>query len=298
MTGYFTEEKSVDIVNSRIGPDADARLRQIMTSLVRHAHAFVKDVQLTQEEWQQAIEFLTRTGQTCSVERQEFILLSDVLGISMLVDAVSNRLPEGATQSTVLGPFHVPGAPELAMGENICLDGKGDGCLFEGRVLDLDGNPVENARLDVWSDNAEGFYDVQQPAIQPKWNNRGIFTTGADGKYSFVGIRPISYPIPDDGPVGQLLRAMGRHPYRPAHIHFIVTASGFAPLVTHLFVGDDDYITSDAVFGVKRSLISSFEHDDQLGMWRAAFDFVLAPAQANSASGAEVRAANRGEQRR
>jgi hydroxyquinol 1,2-dioxygenase len=234
---------------------------------------------LTQQEWEFAIDFLTRTGQICSAERQEFILLSDTLGVSMLVDAINHRRPARTTENTVLGPFHVAGAPEREMGAQISFDGKGESCLFEGRVEDEHGNPVAGARLDVWSDNAEGFYDVQQPGIQPKWNNRGIFTTGADGRYSFVGIKPVSYPIPNDGPVGKMLAALGRHPYRPAHMHFIVTAPGFEKVVTHTFVGDDFYITSDAVFGVKETLVAPFEAVSGGGtVWRSSFDFVLIPA--------------------
>lgn len=281
MSQFFTEEDSADAVNARIGPDVNPRLREVMTSLVKHLHAFAKDVHLTQREWEIAIDFLTRTGQICSEERQEFILLSDTLGLSMLVDAINNRRPASATENTVLGPFHVAGAPEREMGARISFDGKGERCRFEGRVIDLRGNPVAGARIDVWSDNAEGFYDVQQPGIQPKWNNRGVFATGADGKYSFIGIKPVSYPIPYDGPVGKMLAALGRHPYRPAHMHFIVTAPGCQTVITHTFVGDDPYITSDAVFGVKETLVAPFERvDDGEAVWRSPFDFTLTPLSA------------------
>ena len=273
---YFTEARSVEVVNTRMAADIDPRLATVMTSLVKHLHAFAKDVELTQGEWAAAIDFLTRTGQMCDGNRQEFILLSDVLGVSMLVDAINHRRPSGATENTVLGPFHVPHAPRYDMGANICLDGKGETCLFEGSVVDLDGNPIEGAKIDVWSDNAEGYYDVQQPDIQPKWNNRGIFVTGAAGTYSFRGIRPVSYPIPDDGPVGQMLKALGRHPNRPAHMHFIVSAPGYETIVTHTFVDGDEWLTSDAVFGVKASLIAAIE-DGLPGDtdWRSTFDFVM-----------------------
>lgn len=278
MSQYFTEDASVEAVNARMGQNINPRLAQVMASLVKHLHAFAKDVHLTQAEWDIAIEFLTKTGQICSGERQEFILLSDVLGFSMLVDAINNRRPAGATENTVFGPFHVDNAPELPMGSNISLDGKGESCRFEGMVIDLHGNPIEGARVDVWSDNADGFYDVQQPDIQPKWNNRGVFITGADGRYAFQGIKPVSYPIPDDGPVGQMLNHLGRHPYRPAHMHYLVTAKGFEKLVTHTFVGDDAYLSSDAVFGVKKTLIAPFEHvNDGQTIWRSPFDFVLTP---------------------
>lgn len=276
MNGYFTEETSTEAVNGRMGKEVSPRLAEIMESLVRHLHAFAKDVSLTQAEWEAAIGFLTETGRMCSDERQEFILLSDVLGFSMLVDAINNRRPAGATENTVFGPFHVPGAPERQMGDTVSLDGKGETCLFEGRVLDLDGNPIDGARIDVWCDNADGFYSVQQPDAQPKWNNRGIFTTGPDGHYSFRGIKPVSYPIPDDGPVGKMLAALGRHPFRPAHMHFLVTAPGFDTIVTHTFVDGDPYLASDAVFGVKQSLIADFKPGDGDTQWRCDFDFVMA----------------------
>lgn len=273
---YFTEAGSVESVNARVAGDTNPRLRRVMASLVRHLHDFAKDVQLTQEEWGMAIDFLTRTGQMCDANRQEFILLSDVLGFSMLVDAINNRRPAGATENTVLGPFHVEGAPVRNMGDLITLDGKGESCLFEGRVLDLDGNPVTGVKLDVWCDNADGYYDVQQPDIQPKWNNRGVFVTGTDGTYAFRGIRPVSYPIPDDGPVGQMLGALGRHPNRPAHMHFIVSADGYETVITHTFVADDIWLTSDAVFGVKSSLLTRIEPGNSGDtMWKSRFDFVL-----------------------
>lgn len=282
MAKYLTEETSAQAVIGRID-DAECtpRFRQIMEGLVTHLHDFIKEVELTQAEWEIAIDFLTRTGQKCSDERQEWILCSDTLGVSMLVDAINNRRPQGATENTVLGPFHVVGAPELEMGANISLDGVGESCLFEGKVLDIHGTPIEGARVDVWSDNADGFYDVQQPGVQPKWNNRGIFTTGDDGAYCFRGIKPVSYPVPVDGPAGEMLTGMGRHPYRPAHTHVIVTAPGYQKLVTHIFVGDDPYIESDAVFGVKKSLIAPFEkRTDGDTIWYCPFDFVLASEDA------------------
>ncbi|MBI1169975.1 6-chlorohydroxyquinol-1,2-dioxygenase [bacterium] len=279
LTGTFTEATSVETVNARHAACTNPRLAEVMSALVRHLHDFAKEVHLTQAEWGLAIDFLTRTGQICSGQRQEFILLSDVLGLSMLVDAIGNRRPAGATENTVFGPFHVDDAPRRQMGETICLDGKGESCLFEGRVLDLEGKPVAGATVDVWSDNAEGFYDVQQPGIQPKGNNRGVFVTGEDGRYAFIGIKPVSYPIPDDGPVGQMLAQLGRHPYRPAHMHYLVTAPGYQRLVTHTFVGGDAYLASDAVFGVKASLIAPYERlEGQATQWRSPFDFVLAPA--------------------
>lgn len=275
---YLSEANSAETVNGRIGEGTDPRLRRVMTSLVEHLHEFIKDVELTEAEWEAAIGFLTRTGQICSDTRQEFILLSDALGVSMLVDAINHRAPVGATESTVFGPFHVEGAPELPIGTCISADGKGEICLYQGRVLDLGGRPIENALVDVWSDNADGFYDVQQPDLQPKWNNRGVFCTGPDGTYAFRGIKPVSYPIPDDGPVGQMLAALGRHPWRPAHMHFRITAPGHERLITHIFVDGDSYLGSDAVFGVKAALIADFEAvQSPTEAWRTAFDFVLRP---------------------
>lgn len=276
---YFTEHASVDIVNERMDVPAADRVAVVMSSLVRHLHEFVKDVKLTEAEWTVAIDFLTRTGQISGPERQEFILLSDALGVSMLVDAINHRRPENATDSTVFGPFHVENAPIRDMGENISLDGKGEPCLFEGHVTGTDGAPIAGACVDVWSDNEDGYYDVQQPDIQPRWNNRGRFITGADGKYNFRGIKPTSYPIPDDGPVGQMLARLGRHPYRPAHMHFLVSADGYERLVTHTFVEGDEYLESDAVFGVKESLIARYERHE-MGtdtIWRSGYNFVLTP---------------------
>ncbi|MBM2294501.1 intradiol ring-cleavage dioxygenase [Sulfitobacter pseudonitzschiae] len=277
MAEFFTEDRSAEAVNARMGEDANPRLRQVMASLVQHLHAFAKEVELTQKEWDTAIAFLTATGQLCSAERQEFILLSDTLGFSMLVDAINNRRPPGATENTVFGPFYVEGAPIRAMGDNISLDGKGESCIFEGRVLDLDGTPLEGACVDVWCDNADGFYDVQQPDIQPKWNNRGRFVTGPDGSYRYRGVKPVSYPIPDDGPVGQMLAHLGRHPYRPAHMHFKVTAPGHETIITHTFVGDDPYLADDTVFGVKETLVAPFERAEGETAWRSVFNFVMVP---------------------
>ncbi len=280
---YFTEARSVEAVTARVGPGADARLAQVMNRLVHHLHAFVKDVELTQDEWGVAIDFLTRTGQTCDGNRQEFILLSDTLGVSMLVDAINNRRPSGATENTVLGPFHVDGAPEYPMGANITQQSGAETCRFEGTVTDLNGAPITGVRIDVWSDNEDGFYDVQQPDTQPRHNNRGVFKTGADGRYWFDGIKPVAYPIPDDGPVGQMLGHLGRHPFRPAHMHFIISADGYDRVTTHTFVAGDDYLQSDAVFGVKQTLIAAFEPvTNGATKWRSVYDFVLSPKTDNA----------------
>jgi hydroxyquinol 1,2-dioxygenase len=265
----------------------DPRLRELLTSLVRHLHAFVRDTEPTIAEWERAIDFLTATGHKCDRERQEFILLSDVLGISMLVETINNRRTAGATESTVLGPFHMVASPRRALGETIDLVGTGPQCVLEGRVLSADGTALPGAELDVWQANEQGFYDVQQPDVQPPGNGRGLFTADQDGAYWFRTIVPSHYPIPTDGPVGTLLTATRRHPYRPAHIHFIVTAPGHRPLTTHIFVAGSPYIESDAVFAVKKSLVTPFapvddpEQAARYGFsgpfWLANFDIVLQP---------------------
>jgi catechol 1,2-dioxygenase len=285
MTASAEEKITQSVVNSLEGT-ADPRLKTIMTSLIKHLHAFIRDVELTEEEWMQGIEFLTKTGQMCDDKRQEFILLSDTLGVSMLVDAINHRMPEGATESTVFGPFYRPGAVELPAGATISLDGKGEPAVVSGRVFSIDGSPLSNAVLDVWEGGENGLYEQQDPD-QPEMNLRGKFHTDSEGRYTFVGIKPVSYPIPDDGPVGQMLKAVGRHPYRPGHIHMLVSAAGHATLTTHLFIRGDQYLTSDAVFGTKDSLIVDFvRHDSpeeaarynvKAPFYTVNYDFVLKP---------------------
>jgi catechol 1,2-dioxygenase len=286
-SGYFTEDTSAEVVIARNANAPDARLAQVMAVITKHLHAAVKEIEPTQEEWFNAIMFLTKTGQMCDEWRQEYILLSDVTGVSMLVDAINNRKPSGASESTVLGPFHVADAPELPLGSDICLDQKGLPMLVKGRILSTDGTPIANAKIDVWQANDEGFYDVQQKGIQPEFNLRGVFRTNAVGEYWFKGVKPKFYPIPDDGTVGNLLKGLGRHPFRPAHLHYIISADGFDTLTTHIFDPDDPYIQSDAVFGVKQSLMAKFEPiSDQEAIQTATMngpfvqvvhDFVMAP---------------------
>jgi len=251
----FSEERSAEVVAASFANTPDPRLKQVMTSLVHRLHAFVKDVELTEEEWGFAIDFLTRTGQMSNDVRQEFILLSDVLGISMLVETINHRTGGTSTESTVLGPFHMVESPKRELGDDINLDRKGTLCLVSGRITGPDGEPLAGASVDVWQTNEDGFYDVQQPDVQPPGNLRGLFTADEQGRYWFRSVVPRFYPIPDDGPVGQLLAATGRHPNRPAHLHFIVAAPGYRPVTTHVFVADSPYLDSDAVFGVKESLI-------------------------------------------
>jgi len=260
----FNEHTATAAVLERMSGCEDARLKLIMTSVVTHLHAVVREVEPTTDEWMAAIRFLTETGQKCDDKRQEYILLSDTLGVSMLVDAINHRKPSGATESTVLGPFFVAGAPRKEMGDTISRDGSGEPVYVSGRVLGQTGRPIAGATLDVWQTSSDGYYDIQDPR-QTGVNLRCLFTTGADGRFFFRTVKPSSYPIPTDGPVGKMLLALGRHPMRPAHIHFIVAAPGFEPVTTHMFVAGDEYLDSDAVFGVKHSLIVDFvAHDDPI----------------------------------
>ena len=240
----------------------DPRLKSIMTSVITHLHAVVREVEPTLGEWGQAIDFLTQVGHWCDDTRQEFILLSDTLAVSMLVDTLAHRKPDSATESTVLGPFHVPDAPELQFGANISRGRSGEPTLVTGRVLGIDGTPIANAKLDVWQASAEGLYDVQEIERFPDMNLRGIFHTDSEGQFGFCTEKPASYPVPTDGPVGVMLKALGRHAMRPAHIHFMVSAEQHQPLTTHLFVRGDPYLESDAVQAVKDSLIVDFKQLD------------------------------------
>ncbi|MEU5294279.1 intradiol ring-cleavage dioxygenase [Streptomyces umbrinus] len=287
MTIDASETAVTEEAVGSLGAGTDPRLRELLTGLIRHLHDFARETRLTQEEWERAIGFLTATGQTCTDTRQEFILLSDVLGLSMLVETLNADRGPGATESTVLGPFHMTESPVRELGADIDLVGSGEPCVVSGRVLSQDGTPLPGAVLDVWQADTDGFYDVQQPDLQPPGNGRGLFTADAAGRFWFRTCVPSPYPIPTDGPVGDLLRATGRHPYRPAHIHFIATAEGHAPVTTHIFVAGSDYLDSDAVFAVKSSLVEDFAETDDPSLARefgipnpfrhARFDLVLTP---------------------
>ncbi|MFJ8494441.1 intradiol ring-cleavage dioxygenase [Streptomyces sp. NPDC094038] len=259
----MTTEDAVtaEAVDSLRGTD-DPRLRELLTALIRHLHAFARETRLTQREWETAIAFLTETGQTCTDTRQELILLSDVLGLSMLVETVNGHSDPGSTESTVLGPFHMTESPVRELGADIDLVGTGEPCVVSGVVRSADGTPLPGAVLDVWQADPHGFYDVQRPDVQPPGNGRGLFTADDEGRFRFRTCVPSAYPIPTDGPVGTLLKATGRHPYRPAHIHFIVSAAGHAPVTTHIFVAGGEYLDSDAVFAVKESLVKDFTPTD------------------------------------
>lgn len=281
-----TEADLTDIVLARYAATPDPRLRDILSSLIRHLHAFVRDTRLTEAEWIEGIFYLTRTGQMCDEKRQEFILLSDNLGISALVNMVSANVPEGATESTVVGPFYVPTAPEKLWGESILLRAR-DGepaLIVHGTVRGPDGEPVPDAKIEVWQTDSNGMYDIQD-GDQPEDNLRGWYRGKADGRYRIDTIRPTSYPIPTDGPVGELLRATNRHPWRPAHLHAIVSAPGYRTLTTHLFDSTDEYLDSDVVFAVKESLIRDIKRNDNAGaardfgvevpFWEIETDFLL-----------------------
>ena len=296
----MTQHQTTDITQAvldRIAPDADPRFRQILTAVVEHAHALIREVDLGPDEWIAAIQFLTRVGQTCDDKRQEFILLSDTLGISMLVvqleqarrsaqalaDATATVKP---TEATVQGPFYWEGAPELPLGSDIGQGMPGEPAYYSGRVTDTHGRPIARCCLDVWSGDGEGVYDMQM-GPDAGMRLRARFFTDADGGYRFWSIKPFYYPVPDDGPVGDMLRAMGRHPNRPGHIHMMVCHDGFVPVTTHLFPSDSPYLDSDAVFGVRDSLIIPFERHaegtapDGRRMDKpyhtAHYDFALAP---------------------
>jgi hydroxyquinol 1,2-dioxygenase len=288
IMAQFSEHTLTEAVIERLAECDDPRFKTVMTSLIRHLHAFVRDVELTEGEWMTAIRFLTEVGQTCTDKRQEFILLSDTLGVSILVDAINHRMPTGAVESTVLGPWYWDGAPELPLGSDISNGVEGEPTFYSGRLLTLGGEPIEGGLLDVWSGDGEGLYDMQMPG-NTEMLCRGKFRTDAEGRYWFRSIRPTYYPVPTDGPVGKMLGKMGRHPNRPGHIHMIVSAPGHETVVTHLFVAGAPYLDSDAVFAVKDSLIVEFEKHApgaaptgermDVPFYTAEYDFRLAPAQ-------------------
>ena len=283
----FNEDTLTDAVIARLKDARNPRFRQVMTSLVKHLHAFARDIELTEEEWFEAIKFLTATGQKCDDKRQEFILLSDVLGLSMMVVALNHKTAPGATEATVLGPFFAHGAPEFDYGADLREGAtlKGEDTYVTGRILSTEGKPVANATLDIWQAKADGVYDVQEP--EAEFELRGRVRANAKGEYAFKTYKPKFYGVPTDGPVGELLRAMGRHPMRPAHMHAIVSAPGHQQVITHVFVEGDPYLDSDAVFAVKDSLIGKYvkvesaEEARKLGMpspfLKLEWDFHLTP---------------------
>ncbi|ANB76433.1 hydroxyquinol 1,2-dioxygenase [Paraburkholderia phytofirmans OLGA172] len=289
------EDTITQIVLARHANAADGRLRQIMTNLVQHLHSFARDVELTEEEWFKGIQFLADVGHITDDKRQEFILLSDTLGLSMLVTALNNRKPKGCTESTVFGPFFVEDAPEYKNGDNVANGAKGESCFVSGKVTGLDGKAVADARIEVWQADSDGFYDVQYEGLAGS-QGRGMLRSQADGTFHFRSITAESYPIPHDGPVGRMLQALGRHPWRPAHLHFMIEAPGYERLITHVFRSGDEYLNSDAVFGVRSSLIVDWDHheagqapdgsESATPFSSLDFTFVLNRLNANAAAGA------------
>ena len=284
----ITEHNITDAVLARIENCTDPRLKEVLSSLVRHLHAFVRETTLSEAEWMRGIEFLTATGHITNDKRQEFILLSDTLGVSMLAVAQNNNKPAGATESTVFGPFHVADAPRFEQGQDMSGGAPGEPLFVSCKVTGLDGSAVAGATVDVWQSDEDGFYDVQYSGLEQA-RARGVFKTDAQGKLHFRSILPVAYPIPTDGPVGRMLVATGRHPWRPAHVHFMIQAAGYQTLITHVFRDGDPYLDSDVVFGVRASLVSHFvAHPAGSGPHGAQADgayhtldfaFVLNPAQ-------------------
>lgn len=260
----------------------DARLKEIMTSLVQHLHAFARDVKLTEREWELGIEFLTRVGHMTNDKRQEFILLSDTLGLSTLTVAMNHDKPDGCTEATVFGPFHVPDAPHYELGSDISNGAKGTACAVRGTVRATDREPVAGATIEVWQADSEGTYDVQRPELDHH-EGRGVLHADGAGHYHFRTVLAEPYPIPHDGPVGDMLQATGRHPWRPAHLHFMITAPGYERLITHVFRSDDKYLDSDVVFGVRQSLVADWVRQPD-GTYLLEYDFVLNPAASGSES--------------
>jgi len=290
----FNANTITQAVIARMANCPDARFKKLMTSLVTHLHDFIREVELTEAEWLAAIQFLTAVGKTCTDKRQEFILLSDTLGASILTISINHPSRGGSLESTVLGPYYWEGAPELPLGSDLAQGVKGEPTFYSGRVLGTDGRPIAGALLDIWSGDGEGNYDMQLPG-ETQMRARGKIRTDGAGRYAFRSIRPQYYPVPTDGPVGEMLRAMKRHPYRPGHIHMIVSAEGYEPVTTHLFPSDSPYLDSDAVFGVKDSLIAPFERHPagkgpngetmSVPYYTVHFDFRLRPAAAAAAAG-------------
>jgi hydroxyquinol 1,2-dioxygenase len=253
---YVTEANLTDLATDRWSNIPDPRLREVMTALVKHVHAFVREIEPTPQEWATAIDFLTRTGHLCTGKRQEFILFSDVLGVSMLVDAINNRLSTGATPTTVEGPFHIHDAPERASGEEITKGAPGIPCFVTGTVRSTDGKPIPGVVLDIWQTDGEGLYEAQRDLAEP-WM-RGIYRSGADGSFLVKTVAPVGYTIPMDGTVGELMQRTNISHMRPAHIHFHLRAPGYHQVITHLFQRGDQYIDTDVVYGVKEPLIVDF----------------------------------------
>lgn len=269
----LNQHNITDAVLASFANTPDPRLKEIISSLIKHLHNFARDVKLTEEEWFQGIQYLTATGHKCTGTRQEFILLSDVLGLSMLTIAMNQDKPAGCTEATVFGPFFLEEAPRYELGADVSNGAKGAPCWVEGRILGMEGEPIPNATINVWQADDDGLYDVQYEDLGHS-QARGILKSDAQGRYYFKTIVAEPYPIPTDGPVGVLLNATKRHPWRPAHLHFMVEAPGYQRLITHVFRDKDGYLDSDAVFGVRQSLIADWVQQAD-GSYRMDYDFIL-----------------------
>jgi hydroxyquinol 1,2-dioxygenase len=288
-TRNLADEDLTQAVLATFSHSKSERYQQVMQSLVKHLHAFIKDVELTEDEWFKGIDYLTRTGHITDDKRQEFVLLSDVLGVSMLVIDINNKRFIDATASTVFGPFFFEGSPLFANGDDIANGASGEPCFMQGRVSSTTGEPLPDAHIEIWQADDNGFYDVQIKDSALVYG-RGHLHADSKGNYYFWSVRPEAYPIPNDGPVGELLDAANRSPMRPAHVHFMITVPGYKTLITHVFKEGDQYLDSDAVFGVRSSLITSFERHEpgsapdgkklDVPFYTMRYDFFLPPIEA------------------
>lgn len=284
----MTEQNITALVTERYGTCPDPRLREVMGSLVKHLHAFVREIEPTEAEWMAGIDYLTGVGKMCDDKRQEFIILSDVLGVSILVDAINHRVPDTATPSTIVGPFHIQDSPDFDNGANMAAGAPGTPLVLTGTVSSLDGAPIRNAAVDLWQPDGEGIYEAQKPGQDGPYL-RGVYRTDKDGRYLIRTVTPLGYSIPMDGPIGDLVMRTGVNQYRPSHVHFDVSADGFKPLITHLFRNGDAHLDDDVVFAVKDRLVVDFvEHEPGIApngermsvpYCTASFDFVLAPTR-------------------
>jgi hydroxyquinol 1,2-dioxygenase len=275
---FFTEENSALAVAERLSKARKTRLSDALLTVADHLHAVIKEVRPTPQDWQRTIAFLTEVGHASDEKRQEWVLLADLLGVSALVEDINSQRPAGATPNTVRGPFYRPDAPQLPLGAKISLDGIGETLTVTGSVQDLDGVRLAGATVETWQANSQGFYENQQPDLQPEFNLRGVFTTGSDGRFFYKTVKPAGYGVPDDGPVGQLLGGIGLPLRRPAHLHFLITAKGYRTLTTHVFEQGDPHLGEDALFGVKQGLLAPFRKlkgEADAPEWMLDFTFVL-----------------------
>lgn len=278
----FSERNSSDIVGERLSRAGQDDLVRGLAAVVAHLHQVVREVRPTPAQWRAAVDFLTEVGHAADERRQEWVLLSDLLGVTALVEEINSQRPRGATPNTPRGPFYRADAPRLPLGADICLDGKGEPLAVSGCVRDLDGHPIAGATVETWQANGEGFYENQQPDLQPEFNLRGVFQTGPDGRFAWRTVKPAGYKVPDDGPVGHLLGRIGYPLRRPAHLHIIISAPGFDTLTTHVYDGRDPHLHEDAILGVKPGLVGDFRRTGETAgrpAWSLDFDFVMARAR-------------------